>query len=617
MKRACSAALRHGRATYDPIRGTSMKSTLRLLSVAIGILLLSACVNLQVEKVDRSAQIDAPPSVDAPSYFLSKTGIAVVGTFTLNDCDGIIAGAGLAKGKHLDIDTPPIDLTEAFSVAVVNEVDRDYEYRIPLDKTRSWAKQLNLTIARNADKTLVSVNGTLADQAGPTLLAAAQTAIAIGGAIALPPAAPLIAGTAATAIKVEDKAAEAARARNFAKARDPQPKIYKTIMVKRKIRTEGPTPEFVSRNFCSDEVHAALNAIGAQQKKIGDLAAAAATKKKKAGAPDTAAQSDPAIIKAQAAIARIRVENNLTRTVRLVWTPSRADLVTASRDAHGILIPSDVVIVPKSYDLFHLVVASHWFSSKGVTAALTEAACVNGSANGCATLAPAGGVNLAKQSKAVARLVAPLTIELALKSWTLGQAYGEAPLDNSAKPTASRAVYDGIVYRDPALATIRVCQGGCGGELTPAITAGAIKPIAMPNGVSVRTDFENTLVETTADLATLNVPIAQYGRLSEVSMHSKLFETSIATLMQNPDGSIASIGTQSSNAAAAGFTAATAAANAQTSAIAARNTATTAANTALGAKAQFVDTVNKAIADCFAQQATITAQGGQPVGQCQ
>jgi hypothetical protein len=40
-------------------------------------------------------------------------------------------------------------------------------------------------------------------------------------------------------------------------------------------------------------------------------------------------------------------------------------------------------------------------------------------------------------------------------------------------------------------------------------------------------------------------------------------------------------------------------------------------NTALGTKAQYVDTVNKAIADCLAQQATLTAQGAQPVGQCQ
>jgi hypothetical protein len=573
--------------------------------------MLPACVNLEVDRGDRASQFDTPPSVDLPSYYLSKTSIVIVGTFTLNDCDGIVAGAALPKGKHLDIDTPPIDLTESFSVAVVNAADRNYEYRIPLDKTRSWAKQLNLTIARNADKTLISVNGTLADQAGPTLLAAAQTAIAIGGAIALPPAAPMIAGVTTTAIKVENKEAEAKAARNFAKG--PPKKIYKTVILHKKVLKEGPTPAFVSRNFCSAEVKSALSAIGAQQQKIAELAAAAAAKKKKAGASDAPAAQDPGIVKAQASIARIRAENNLTRVVKLVWTPSRPELVIASHDGKGALIGGDLVIVRKLYDLFGLVVASHWFSSSGVASAQVEAACVDGDRAACATF----GGSFGKPSKAVERLVAPFDVELAIKSWTLGRDHGEDPLDARVTKTTAPASYDGIVYRDPALATLRVCQGHCGGELTTAISPGSILPIAMPPGMTPASDFDNALVETTGDLASLAVPIAQYGKLGEVSMRSKLFETSIATLMQNPDGSIASIGTQSSNAAAAGFTAATAAANAQTSALAAKNTATTAVNGALGAKAQYVDTVNKSIADCFAQQATITAQGGQPVGQCQ
>jgi hypothetical protein len=102
-------------------------------------------------------------------------------------------------------------------------------------------------------------------------------------------------------------------------------------------------------------------------------------------------------------------------------------------------------------------------------------------------------------------------------------------------------------------------------------------------------------------------------------LRNVLFQTSTAALTVAADGSIANVGTPSSSAAAAGFTAASGAANAQASAIAARNTAVAGQNTAAAAQtaaATYADTVNKALADCLTQQAAIVKAGGRPVA-CQ
>jgi hypothetical protein len=118
----------------------------------------------------------------------------------------------------------------------------------------------------------------------------------------------------------------------------------------------------------------------------------------------------------------------------------------------------------------------------------------------------------------------------------------------------------------------------------------------------------------------LTLPIVQLGRLYVQPLRNVLFQTSVAALSVGADGSIASVGTQSSSAAAAGFTAAGGAANAQGAAIAAHNTAVGAQNSAAAAQttaataaSTFADTVNKALADCLVQQSAIAKAGGKPV----
>ena|ERR1700722_17711797 len=99
-----------------------------------------------------------------------------------------------------------------------------------------------------------------------------------------------------------------------------------------------------------------------------------------------------------------------------------------------------------------------------------------------------------------------------------------------------------------------------------------------------------------------------------------MFETSNVALATSADGSLASVGTQDSSAAASAFTGLGAAATAQTQAMANQNGAIAATNTAIGAQnaaavatATYADNVNKAKVDCLAQQAALIKAGGKAV----
>ncbi|MFZ0871309.1 MAG: hypothetical protein WAM90_11365 [Rhodanobacter sp.] len=151
------------------------------------------------------------------------------------------------------------------------------------------------------------------------------------------------------------------------------------------------------------------------------------------------------------------------------------------------------------------------------------------------------------------------------------------------------------------MAVLRACRGSaCGGTIKED---------------SSLADLDNQIIDTTDDLPvpTSPIPIAQFGRIYIQPWRNVLFETSNVTLTAGADGSITSMGTQDSSAAASGFTAATAAANTQAQDVAARNTAVAAKNTAAASVAQYADTVNKSLADCLVQEAAIAKAGGHPV----
>ena len=597
-----------------------------MISISVA---LAGCAHLQVARAPTTptgiSRFNSAPQADQISYTLPKTSIAVVATLTLNDCDNIVAGRSIAKSVDLPLDSPPINVTENFVIAPVVSADAGQEYRIRIDKTRSWSKQLNLAIARNPNSTLVSFNGTLADQAGPAIVAAIGTAVAIGGAVAMPALAPAAAigakefvtnvgrandldkGTKDYLIDLTRKNSEKGfiNEANLRAAIDKSgivsdvqkpriEKIYQKSVADTAKRIPpvkiGTRPK--DEMFCSTRVRTALTRI-AEQQTIVNEALAKSSARKTAGAPtddkSTSPTVDPVVTRAQAQIARISVENGLSKSVRWVWTPSAHDLPNTVAD------DSAPITLEREADFFGSFLVPAWFSDAGAVDRIEARA---------AGAPAAGGRAAIPADPSFQRLVSALMLRLEVQPWTIGRDFNDKP-DGTGKEDPT-----GIVYRDPATSTLRVCLGPCTNR------AGGVLPGASsPNTTAEVVD--TFVTDTSNDLINTPVPLTQFGRLNVQTMHSALFGTAVASFTQGGDGTISQIGTQSSNSAAAGLASATAVANAASTAIAARNTAITAQNGAAVATAQFADTVNKALADCLAQQALISAQGMRPLASCQ
>ena len=568
------------------------------------------CSNLRVDKIqEASAQapavrFDSPPDSNKIRYNLPRTKIVLQATLTLNDCDNVVAEQSIEKSQDLYLKTPPVDITELVTVAAVNEPDPNQEYSIDIDKTRSWTKQLNLTVARNPNLTLVSFNGTLTDQAGPTIVAAIGTAIAIGGAVAMPAVAPVELGlaTAAEAKSSIQKSNLSAQAKFDASHQvallAPNDlididKLFETVhttpsdkKLVPKIRDEahrntqkkqvvahiGTRP--ATTDYCTREIHEALQEIGYYQKIVNDAA-----KKKPAnsssivtGKSDAASATpavSPDVVKAQAQISSIMRRSGLTRTFQYVWVPTRAEL--AGKFASDT-VP---IVLLHAYNFYKGQMVGPWFSGTGARQLETDAS-----------------VN-----PALKQLIQPVMLQLSIQPWTVGRDHGDAALATNERADNPAKHPDGVIYRDAAVGALRLCQDSC-------------------SPVTEIKQTEITLTDQTKDLANLQVPLFQLGRVSSLSMRSRLFETSVANLTFNADGST-SVGTQSSSAAAAGLSGLGQAATSASAAITARNAAVTASNTALVAQAQMGDVQNKAQADCLQQQQSIIAMGGRPVAPCQ
>lgn len=579
-------------------------------SVLILSILASGCSDLRVDKIREASvqapavRFDSPPDSNKIRYNLPRTKIVLQATLTLNDCDNVVAEQSIDMSQDLYPKTPPVDITELVTVAALNEPDPNQEYSIDIDKTRSWTKQLNLTVARNPNLTLVSFNGTLTDQAGPTIVAAIGTAIAIGGAVAMPAVAPVELGLATAAetknsiqksklssqAKFEASQQIALLSPNdlvnveklFGSVHTTQadkkivPKIrdeaHANTQKRRVVVHVGTRPP--TTTYCTPEIHEALQEIAYYQKIVND----AAKKKPTGSSPGATTKSDAAsatpavssdVVKAQAQITRIMKQSGLTRTFQYVWIPSRDDL--AGQFASDTL----PIVLHHAYNFYKGQMIGPWFSSTGAEQLETDA-----------TMNPA-----------LKQLIRPVMLQLSVQPWTVGRDHGDAALTANERADEPSKRPDGVIYRDAAVGALRLCQDSC-------------SPVTQIKQADI------TLTDQTADLANLQVPLFQLGRVSSLSMRSRLFETSVANLTFNSDGST-SVGTQSSSAAAAGFGGLSQAATSASAAITARNSAITANNTALVAQAQMGDVQNKAQADCLQQQQSIIAMGGRPVAPCQ
>jgi hypothetical protein len=181
-------------------------------------------------------------------------------------------------------------------------------------------------------------------------------------------------------------------------------------------------------------------------------------------------------------------------------------------------------------------------------------------------------------------VTAPAQIQIALKSWTLGAISTVSNAHAAIAPTNPA----GLVLRDPALGTLRICRNACS-------TSGISNDLAPPVPVSV----------------------PQLGRYLVLPLKNDLFENSSLNVTVAADGTVTSMGNHSTGTLGSSLDTAGKIGDALASQATARNGAIAAQNTAAVNSAQFADNVNKALADCLSQQEAVRKAGGTPVGACQ
>jgi hypothetical protein len=336
--------------------------------------------------------------------------------------------------------------------------------------------------------------------------------------------------------------------------------------------TEAPSPlaaELLQRfppDDCSKYLTKGVNET------LKNIAKDKADKKKITDNPATGASEVAAQTQAiQAIQAKIDKETKtLTRSFSYKWIPSRRDTNIDS---------DQYVLIEKEIGLRSIV--EKWFSESGQAWLNTR---------GIPT------------TDARYKLRSPFLVALAVLKSSMDRPM-EPEIDDGGYPTSLQPL-NGLVIRDPAAATLRICR-----EVDPGCVAGA----------AVQAD--NELVETTTDNPPrMALRIPQFGRVLMLTEKSGPFENATLNAKLNADGTIDTIGYHAASTLATAIGGVgTAAGNASTAlaaqntAIAAKNTAAAAVTTATTAQVQAPDTYNKALADCLSQSATIVKAGGTPV----
>jgi hypothetical protein len=334
----------------------------------------------------------------------------------------------------------------------------------------------------------------------------------------------------------------------------------------------APSPLFAEKlnppddcaKYLTQEVKDALDKIAQYQEDKKNITDNPAT-----GASEAAAQAQAAQA-IQAKVDKETKSGTLTRSFTYKWIPSRKD---PSR-SHG-----PYVLIINEIDFTSVV--EQWFSPTGQTWLETP--------------------NLPK-TDARYKLTSPYLATLAVLKSSMDRP--TEPEIHDASHVSARQASDGLIIRDPATATLRICREtdkGCVAYTAP-----------VP---------DNRLVETTNDKTPrMALRIPQFGRVVILTEKSGLFENANLTATLNADGTISTIGFHSTSTLSTAISGiGTAASNASTAiaaqntAIAAKNTAAAAVTTATTAQVQAPDTYNKALADCLSQSATIVKAGGTPV----
>jgi hypothetical protein len=317
---------------------------------------------------------------------------------------------------------------------------------------------------------------------------------------------------------------------------------------------EHPGRAAAAPDFC-DPVKASLSKAASQQKIINDGSETSATK----------------IQQAQNALAKIQKSGSLVRSFSYKWIPARTELADKPDQFGYRILSHNIDIRP---------IVAEWLSPSGRQWLNTQ--------------------SLDKITDLQENQAAPILLRLSVAPVSIG-----APLPDSSDDGPSRKKPSGLVLLLPATATFKVCRG-----VGPDCLSNRPVIAGMTDLTNVPLQATNRLTELTDDVQPgVIVQVAQLGRTIIMPEHNGLFVTSTISATMNADGTIASIGYNTSNTAATGITTAATAAGDVLGGISARNTAIGAVNTATTNQIQAADTYNKAKADCITQQATIIAAG--------
>ncbi len=558
------------------------KPLLTLALSALGAACLAACTtaNLYVRRLDPDAAGTPVGALTAhnialsgdASYYLPQAAITLTGTVTLESC-------GYTRKPH------NMKVSAVVTPVITTEPDPRYHYAVSYAKSRSWRRAVNITLASQAGY-FQNFNGTVTDQVGPDVVAGLTTAVQIAGAI--------VVGTAgvspvARAVAPENLTVEKLRSSKATKRAKAKPKVTRKT-VSTAIDTligEGVIPTVkqirvtleVDRTFdqrirvfqqsilgkplCSSRARKVLSRkdIVAAEMKLQSL---------EHSTPHTSVgltENTTKIQKVEAALTALRAKYLLTQSFSFRWVPREGNL-----DQNNAAGP--YYMLWKTVPISSIV--DPWLSHAGEA----RWSCHCG----------------------VANPLNPFVMTLFIDARTMGAMPVAKTLDHPG----------GLLIRDPAHASLRVCRQLANAGSTCLANAGSLKKAAPIDG---------EMIPTSEDIGgRLAVILPQMGRFIVLPEQSKLFESDTLQVSMNADGSIASISDNSSSTAATGIAGVgTAASNAQSAlaaqatAISSLNTANAAVTTAEATQMEAPDTYNRTLADCLTQQAAVTQAGGKPV----
>jgi hypothetical protein len=537
-----------------------MKRYLFYTFACTAVACLYGCASLQVERVD-NAGVNAPMKGKF-TYFLPRSAINIALSVTVSQCGKLVADPTADEYKKAPPDPSAVKFKTTATLSSAIEADPNFEYAIDVDAARTWTKEINFTVNTNANKTFSSFNGQINDQAGPTILAAATSAIQILGAVSVP----VVPGL--------NLADEAVNAETYLQI--PTPTLSPIIIVPAKL--DGET-------LCSHAVRDTLPKVARDQVEIQALTDEIKAYRKKlstgAAAPgklDPTLTWAAAVTALQADVATLSAK--LTVSINYKFVPRSDDPFTLATDGYSYIelfrTPINALVMKLLSDD-----GTAWYKNLA-------------NANDASWL----GVHM------------PAVFSLAIDRRTY---FNEIAYKQAGKQV-NYDTPDGLLIRDPAVGFVQNCTV----TAQPGVPAGQEKS----DGASFMPILkfcdqpQLNLTETTANgdgSTRLAVTAPQLGRVLVLDESSALFENDSLGVNLNADASIQSVSTHDISSAATGFSSLGTAASDASSAIASRNTAVSSQNTALSTQVQLPDTINKARADCYTQATAVTAAGGKPV----